>query len=291
MRQTPEFSRILYQRDPLAEDFYREIKKIPVLSYEQERKLLEKASRGDHTAKSVLVVSNIRFVFKTAQSFYKGAVFSGRPGVGSTITFSDLVQEGTVALFEAVDYFNPQEHSTTFLTYAAWGIRQRMQKYLDEQGWPVKFPAEERKAVFLNLEKALNPEDSSGAPLEELVASTEVPSSEKEELMGTILAPLREKLHNLMAKAGLDSREKFVLLLRYGFYLEGRLTLEQIGQMLNLTKERVGQIEKRALKQIRGKVTRYEKRQIYELLWQLQQIREGFRYLIGGGLDEGEEGS
>jgi RNA polymerase primary sigma factor len=252
--------------------FLTAIGRVPLLSAEEEVHLAKQIERGDTVAKEHMVEANLRLVVSIAKSY-----------VGRGLTLLDLIQEGSVGLIRAVEKFD-YRRGFKFSTYATWWIRQSVSRAIADQGRTIRIPVHvgerinKMLAVRRELTQALGrdptPEELAttlGRPEAEVrrmlhvtqdPLSLERPmGSEEEAAIGDFiedagavspwerasLALRTEGLRRILAS--LPHREREVIELRYGLRGE-QLTLEQVGRVLNVTRERVRQIETRTLKKL-----------------------------------------
>ncbi len=242
----------------------------PLLSAEQERELALRAAEGDDRARELLVQANLRLVISVAKHY-----------TGRGLSMIDLIQEGNLGLMRAVAQFDPKRGSR-FSTYATWWIRQAISRALQEQASMIRVPQHmsrvlqqvRQTAALLQQELGreptvhevaqrakLNPEQVR--ELMHAVAkpiSLEMPINDSDgSVLGDIIAAETEAeweqavdWESLMAR--LNERERAVIRLRYGLGGEPPHTLEEIGKRLGLSKERVRQIESRAIQKMQEAV-------------------------------------
>jgi RNA polymerase primary sigma factor len=261
--------------DDSLKDFINKIDKYKPLSREEEYELGKRIQQNDKEALNKLVLSNIKFVVSMANR-YKNA----------GVSLSDLINQGNLGLIEAARRFDP-EKGVKFISYAVWWIRQAMVQLLAEQSGTVKLPIKQASLLYKineaieNLSKKLHRE-----PMPEEVAeylkidkdtvenilmvsrnylSFETPIKEGEDrtfldLMESksirvedevINRTLKDTLQSLIED--LDEREASILKMRYGLDGENPMTLEEVGNILKISRERVRQIEVRALNKLRKK--------------------------------------
>lgn len=265
-----------FEKNTGLQAYLRQIKEIPLLSAEEEKALAIRYLQGDKEAKSKLVAANLRLVVMAAKRYI------GR----SPLTFEDLIQEGNIGLMRAVDTFDP-ERGWRFSTYAMHWIKQAISRAILNQSKTIRIPVHmielktkyskaqselflvlgreataEEIAQYLKLDikkvievenmvkdpvslnNALNDEDDG--TLEDLVADTAA-EDPNDKLDNELLA---KQIHALLNT--LDSRERDIIIARYGLNSQRPKTLEELGQEYNLSKERIRQIEQQALRKFRN---------------------------------------
>lgn len=246
-----------------------------VLGREEEKELTRRVQSGDQGAKEELVEHNLRLVVDVAKKYRD---------LG--LSFSDLIQEGSLGLLKAVDKFDP-ELGYKFSTYAYWWIRQRIFRALDQKSRTIRISSrmsglkrkinklsgsyKKEKGSEPNLEELAEELDASeekirqairagkrtrsldkplgdrdkGASLSEVIEDKEVPGPEekvKDELADRNLYQLMEEK--------LSDRERRVIRLRYGLEDYQPSTLEEVGEIFDLSRERIRQIQNRALEKL-----------------------------------------
>ncbi len=254
--------------------FLKEIGKIRLLTYEEESILAEKMLQGDKEAKKQLIESNLRLVVSIAKKY-----------IGRGMHFLDLIQEGNLGLIKAVDKFD-QTKGFKFSTYATWWIRQAITRAIADQARTIRIPVHMVETInklirtsrhlLQTLGREPTPEEIAAElemPVEKVrevlkVAqepiSLETPVGEEDESnIGNFIpdddAPspseqaadvlLREHIEEVMQT--LTPREAKVLKLRFGLQ-DGRMrTLEEVGREFDVTRERIRQIEAKALRKLR----------------------------------------
>src|SRR5438067_3796557 len=225
--------------------YLREIAKLPRLTVDQEHELGHKIQdEHDETAVPTLVEANLRFVVSYAKRYR---------GLG--VSFLDLIHEGNLGLIEAARRFDPSRN-VKFITYAVWWVRESMMHVLADQTRAFSFPPK----LFSVLRRAGAAADVSlsepvgrGAPgddgpsreLGDLIEQDGVPAIEDEMIHQSDLDELAEALRDL------DGKEREVVRLRFGLEDDEPRTLQEIGDRLHLSRERVRQIESRAKDKLR----------------------------------------
>lgn len=257
--------------------YLREIGRVPLLSSDEEIELAVKISEGDEYAKQRLTEANLRLVVSIAKKY-----------VGRGMYFLDLIQEGNVGLIKAVDKFDYKK-GFKFSTYATWWIRQAITRAIADQARTIRIPV--HMVETINRLKKVQSQllhENGVEPSEELIAekmdlpvervreimrvaqepvSMETPIGPEEDsrLMDFIrdedaLAPDEAALKTITNEdidgvlKTLTPREESVIRLRFGLQ-DGRChTLEEVGTEFNVTRERIRQIEAKALRKLRHPV-------------------------------------
>jgi len=258
--------------DPLKL-YVRQIGGGPLLTREEERELARRKDEGDEEAKRRLIESNLRLVMAITRNYTK-----------ANVPLLDLIQEGNLGLIRAVEKFD-YRLGFKLSTYATWWIRQAITRALADQGRTIRLPvhvadqvrrllrARRQLAQKLNREPSLaelahetqQSEDRVRELLElvENPVSLETPVGDGESLYGDLiedvhsLAPHEQTAEHARGQelAGaleqLNPRMRRVLSLRFGLDGEHPQTLEEVGNQLGITRERVRQLETRALRELR----------------------------------------
>ena len=257
--------------------YLKEIGTVPLLSAEEEYRLAVRKSQGDEVAKQRLIEANLRLVVSIAKRY-----------TGRGMSFLDLVQEGNLGLIKGVEKFDP-EKGFKLSTYATWWIRQSVTRALADQARTIRVPVHMVETINkmskmqrkLTLELGYEPSvkelaehlDMSEEKVQEIMqiarepASLETPIGEEDDSnLGDLVADsnvvspegnvesvmLREHIDTLLGD--LKERERQVIVLRFGLEDGHPRTLEEVGKEFNVTRERIRQIEAKALRKLRNPV-------------------------------------
>ena len=263
----------VYVDDPVKM-YLKDIGKVPLLTQEQEIELAKRMAEGDEEAKKQLSESNLRLVVSIAKRY-----------VGRGMLFLDLIQEGNFGLMKAVEKFDYTK-GFKFSTYSTWWIRQSITRAIADQARTIRIPVHmyetihKQRKVTRELFQQLGREPSvdeiakvMNVPVEKVIdiqrisqdtVSLDTPVGEEEDsTLGTFIQDenaispadsasimmLKEQLMEVLAT--LTPREQKVIMLRYGIEDGHTRTLEDVGKEFSVTRERIRQIEAKALKKLR----------------------------------------
>lgn len=254
--------------------YLKEIGKIPLLSPEEESDLARRMDEGDETVKQYLVEANLRLVVSIAKRY-----------VGRGMLFLDLIQEGNLGLIKAVEKFDYKK-GFKFSTYATWWIRQAITRAIADQARTIRIPVHMVETInkLVRVSRQLMQELGRDPKPEELAAimdmpvekvreiqkisqepvSLETPIGEEEDShLGDFIpdedapAPAEAAAYSLLKEQleevlmSLNDREQKVLKLRFGLEDGRARTLEEVGKEFEVTRERIRQIEAKALRKLR----------------------------------------
>ncbi len=254
--------------------YLKEIGKVELLDSDREIELAEKMAQGDEEAKNILVESNLRLVVSIAKRY-----------VGRGMFFLDLIQEGNLGLMKAVEKFDYTK-GYKFSTYATWWIRQAITRAIADQARTIRIPVHMVETInkVLRVSRQLLQELGREATTEEIAAemnmtpervrdimklaqepvSLETPIGEEEDShLGDFIpdddapAPQDSASYTLLKEEiaevlhTLTPREEAVLRLRFGLDDGHTRTLEEVGEVFQITRERIRQIEAKALRKLR----------------------------------------
>ena len=254
--------------------YLKEIGRVELLSTDQELELAHRMAAGDEEAKRRLTEANLRLVVSIAKKY-----------VGRGMQFLDLIQEGNLGLIKAVEKFD-YEKGFKFSTYATWWIRQAITRAIADQARTIRIPVHMVETInkVLKVSRQLTMELGHEPSVEEISqeldmsidkvreimkvaqepVSLETPIGEEEDShLGDFIpdeaapAPAESASHTLLKEqiadvlSTLTPREEKVLRLRFGLEDGRQRTLEEVGKEFNVTRERIRQIEAKALRKLR----------------------------------------
>ncbi len=254
--------------------YLKEIGKIPLLSAEEEVELAKRMEQGDMEAKRKLIESNLRLVVSIAKKY-----------IGRGMLFLDLIQEGNLGLIRAVEKFDYRK-GYKFSTYATWWIRQAITRAIADQARTIRIPVHMVETInkLQRVSRQLVQELGREPTIEEIAEAMEMPPEKVEEIMKVAQDPvsletpigeeedshlgdfiedkiipspseaaakqlLKEQLEAVLNT--LSKREREVLKLRFGLEDGRPSTLEEVGKRFGVTRERIRQIESKALRKLR----------------------------------------
>lgn len=258
--------------------YLREIGQYPLLTASEERELAQRIERGDDEARNILARSNLRLVVSIAKKYV---------GRSPDLTLLDLIQEGNLGLFKAVDKFDWKK-GYKFSTYATWWIRQAITRALADQSRTIRIPVHMVETIAkykqvsrrlsqalgrdpqpeeiavemgvevdkiyqiekinqdtLSLENPIGSDDDERSTLGDFIADDKIPSPIQESSERILGEQVKQILDDLSPK------ERKILEMRHGLLDGVYHTLEEVGKEFGVTRERIRQIEAKALEKIR----------------------------------------
>ncbi len=269
----------IYLDDDIADDsvrlYLREIGKIPLLSSDQELALAQRVVQGDRAAKDQMAEANMRLVVSIAKRY-----------VGRGLDLLDLIQEGNTGLLRAVEKFDPDK-GFKFSTYATWWIRQAITRAIADQARTIRIPVHMFETInkLLRTQRRLTQELNREPSNEEIAKAMELEVDKVEHIMkikqditsldasirddeeDSVLSDfiededtispeesatgqlLKEQVKDMLS--ALTDREQKIIKLRFGLEDGKSHTLEEVGQEFSVTRERIRQIEAKALAKLR----------------------------------------
>ena len=282
--------------------YLKQISEISLISVEEEIELAKKISKGDDEARKKMITANLRLVVKIAQDY---------SNIG--LSLLDLINEGNIGLMKAVERFDPSKGGK-LSTYASWWIKQSIKRALANQSKTIRLPVHmvdrvtQIRRTTQQLSEKLGREPSD----EELAEEMKIPVSRITHLKSvskkpaSLDSPINDEdgsnlgdlvpdekstspLEKLQSKSlvgdvdkvlsTLEPREADIIRLRFG--LEGRdpKTLEEVGEQIGITRERVRQLQEQAIRQLRKSMTKFEKQRTWEEIQEEKRIEERTKML------------
>lgn len=261
--------------DNVLSMYLKDINRIPLLTREEENDLAIKAAQGDQAAKNKIVTANLRFVVNVAKKYQNHG-----------LDLTDLISEGNIGLLTAIERFDVTK-GYHFISYAIWWIRQSILKAICEKSRMIRLPLNRanelvqiekaRKMVsgnkteeeeitevaemlhmntthvremlnisrdMVSLDAAVRPSDSDSASVGEFLEATQYDDPAEQ----AISTSMKEDIQDVLGT--LTDKEAEVLKYRFGLDGNDSMSLKEVGDVFNLTKERIRQIEKKAIRRL-----------------------------------------
>ena len=273
--EADKLKEIYYEKNTLKL-YFKEINSFPLIKREEEIKLARRIKKGDKKALNKLVEANLRFVVLIAKSYW-----------GRGLPLPDLINEGNIGLIKAAKRFNPDK-GVKFISYAIWWIKQTIRQSLMDQPRMIRLPTNKERYLakvektFFKLFQESERTPTADEIAEEINGSAEeveivlemsreclsldTPLNEYGDSLGdtvsgedyqrlsrkVLIERLRSHVEQIISV--LPSQEEKVIRFRYGLRGGEPMALKEVGKRLGLTKERVRQIEEKAIEQLRNEV-------------------------------------
>ncbi len=277
MSQLRITKQITRRENQSTEKYLQEVKTLPLISAEEEVRLARRIKKGDLEARDQLIRANLRFVISVAKQY-----------PNSDLSLNDRINEGNHGLIVAAERFD-ETRGFKFISYAVWWIRQKILQAIHEKGRPIRRPLNRTNEVqlILKAKRKLLGELGREPTMEEIAEYLNIPVDSVFSVMKnhtkvlSIDAPLaqedsntlmevlkdesaeepdanlheesnKEEINRLLSK--LDARARQILIYYFGLSDQGprfEMTLEEIGALMGLTRERVRQIKEKALRELR----------------------------------------
>jgi RNA polymerase primary sigma factor len=255
--------------------YLKDIGRVPLLTPEEERVIAKKVAEGDQEARNALITANLRLVVSIAKRY-----------TGRGMSFLDLIQEGNLGLIKAVEKFD-HEKGFKFSTYATWWIRQAITRSIADQARTIRIPVHMVETInkLSKIQRNLLQELGREPTIAEIAEAMQIPESKVIEIQQVAQEPvsletpigeeddshlgefiedtsavspievaemnmLKDELNKVLET--LSPREAMVLILRFGLRDKNPRTLEEVGKVFNVTRERIRQIEAKALRRLKN---------------------------------------
>ena len=282
--------------------YLEQIAKVPLLTREEEVELAERISKGDEEARHQMITANLRLVVKIAQDYSNFG-----------LSLLDLISEGNIGLMKAVERFDPNKGGK-LSTYAAWWIKQGIKRALANQSKTIRLPVHmvDRVSQMRKAEEQLAERLGREPTIEEVAEEIKMPAARLNHLKSVATRPASleapvgdsegstfgdlvrddratDPYERLQSKTlvsdvnlvldRLDPREADIIRLRFG--LDGRdpMTLEEVGERIGVTRERVRQLQALAIRKLRKEMTSIERPRTAEEIQQAELMEEHMRVL------------
>lgn len=220
----------------VVKNYYKNIKKCNPISIDEEKELMHKAKQGDIDARNRIISSNLKFVFDVAKR-YKGY----------GVPMEDLISEGNMGLLYAFDKFD-EEKNVKFISYAVWWIRWYIQDFIERRGCESVHEVSDDEIINEDIvEKTVSDDEDDKIKVSDTIMSNEIEMIEEENNneKKQIISQLLEKL---------DERERKIIECYFGLNGNKEMNLQETGNTLHLSIERVRQIKEKTLLKLRSEM-------------------------------------
>ena len=282
--------------------YLKQISVIPLITVQEEIALAKQIAGGDEKAREKMITANLRLVVKIAQDY---------SNIG--LSLLDLINEGNIGLMKAVERFDPSKGGK-LSTYASWWIKQSIKRALANQSKTIRLPVHmvdrvtqiRKTTLYLTEKLGREPTDDEIAEemkipvsrITHLKSVSKKPSSldspinnEEGSTLGDIVADEKSNspVENLQSKSligdvdkvlsTLEPREADIIRLRFGLEGHDPQTLEEVGERIGITRERVRQLQEQAIRQLRRNMNKFEKQRTWEEIQEQKRIEERSKIL------------
>ena len=282
--------------------YLKQISVIPLITVQEEIALAKQIAGGDEKAREKMITANLRLVVKIAQDY---------SNIG--LSLLDLINEGNIGLMKAVERFDPSKGGK-LSTYASWWIKQSIKRALANQSKTIRLPVHmvdrvtqiRKTTLYLTEKLGREPTDDEIAEemkipvsrITHLKSVSKKPSSldspinnEEGSTLGDIVADEKSNspVENLQSKSligdvdkvlsTLEPREADIIRLRFGLEGHDPQTLEEVGERIGITRERVRQLQEQAIRQLRRNMNKFEKQRTWEEIQEQKRVEERSRIL------------
>ena len=282
--------------------YLKQISVIPLITVQEEIALAKQIAGGDEKAREKMITANLRLVVKIAQDY---------SNIG--LSLLDLINEGNIGLMKAVERFDPSKGGK-LSTYASWWIKQSIKRALANQSKTIRLPVHmvdrvtqiRKTTLYLTEKLGREPTDDEIAEemkvpvsrITHLKSVSKKPSSldspinnEEGSTLGDIVADEKSNspVENLQSKSligdvdkvlsTLEPREADIIRLRFGLEGHDPQTLEEVGERIGITRERVRQLQEQAIRQLRRNMNKFEKQRTWEEIQEQKRVEERSKIL------------
>lgn len=218
-----------------VKQYYKNIKKYNPMSKEEEKELIHRAKNNDLNARNQLLTSNLKFVFNIAKNY---------KGYGASM--EDLISEGNMGLSKAFDKFD-EKQDVKFISYAVWWIKYYIQDYLQTKGCERQHEFSEDELMQPHIENGIIDDEDEKLIVSDTILGdgSDVVEKEKNHEQKLLISHLLTKL---------DDRERKIIECYFGLKTGKHMTLEEISDILGISKERCRQIKSKSLLKLKSEI-------------------------------------